>query len=69
MMYFLSNLVSEDLEYKTEEILERNWIDINQIKNMKSEEFRSYPVIERIIENLEKQNLFNLEMLVNLPKI
>ncbi len=69
MMYFLSNLVSEDLEYKTEEILERNWIDINQIKNMKSEEFRSYPVVERIIENLEKQNLFNLEMLVNLPKI
>lgn len=69
MMYFLSNLVSEDLEYKTEEIVERNWIDINQIKNMKSEEFRSYPVVERIIENLEKQNLFNLEMLVNLPKI
>lgn len=69
MMYFLSNLVSEDLEYKTEEILERNWIDINQIKNMKSEEFRSYPVVEKIIENLEKQNLFNLEMLVNLPKI
>ncbi len=63
MIHFLANLVEDSLIYNTDEILETKWIDIEEIKNMKEEEFRSYPVVKSIIENLEKQNLYDLGMI------
>lgn len=63
MIHFLANLVEDNLLYDTDEIIETKWIDIEQIKNMKEEEFRSYPVVKSIIENLEKQNLYDLNII------
>ena len=63
MIHFLANLVEDNLLYNTDEILETKWIDIEQIKNMKEEEFRSYEVVKNIIENLEKQNLYDLNII------
>lgn len=63
MIHFLANLVEDNLLYDTDEIIETKWMDIEQIKNMKEEEFRSYPVVKSIIENLEKQNLYDLNII------
>lgn len=63
MIHFLANLVEDNLLYNTDEILETKWIDIEQIKNMKEEEFRSYEVVKNILENLEKQNLYDLNII------
>lgn len=69
MMYFLSNLLTDNLKYNKEEILETEWMDISKIKNMEHEEFRSYPVIEKIIENIESRNLYSLDIFNKLSKI
>lgn len=68
MIHFLANLVEDNLLYYTDEIIETKWIDIEQIKNMKEEEFRGYPVVKSIIENLEKQNLYDLGIIENIKK-
>ncbi len=69
IMYFLSNLLTDNLKYHKEEILETKWIDLNAIKEMKQEEFRSYPVIEKIIENIESRNLYSLDIFNKLSNI
>lgn len=68
MIHFLADLVEDNLLYNTDEILETKWIDIEQIKNMKEEEFRSYEVVKNILENLEEQNLYDLNIIKDVKK-
>ena len=65
MVHFLSDLVEENLEYRTDEILETKWVSIEELKNMDEEEFRSYSVVKLIIESLEKNKLYPLEIFEN----
>lgn len=69
MIHLLADLISETMNYNTSEIMETKWIDINQIKQMKQEEFRSYPVIKFIIESLEQNRLYNLDIIENLSDL
>ena len=69
LMHFLAELVEEGFEYNTDEILGTKWLSIEEIKNMDKEEFRSYPVVENIIDSLEKNDLYKLEMYRNLPNV
>ncbi len=69
MVYFLADLEKSGLKYDTDEILETKWIDINEIRNMREEEFRSYPVIKNIIESLEERKLYELDVYKNLKII
>lgn len=69
MMHFLSDLVNEEKDYKTEEILETKWISIDEIKNMDEKEFRSSAVVNQIINDIEKQNLYDLDIVKDMPQI
>lgn len=69
MIYFLSDLLEEKLEYFTDEILETKWFTINEIKEMNKDDFRSYSVVESIIESIENKKLYDLETIKNLRDI
>lgn len=69
MFHFLADLMEDGLEYFTDEILETKWLTLNEIKNMKEDEFRSYPVIKTIIDSLENEKLYDLETIKNLQSI
>ena len=69
LMHFLANVVENNLEYDTDEILETKWISINELKNMSKDEFRSYPVIKNILKSLETQKLYELDMYEDLQNI
>ncbi len=63
MLHFLGNIIESNLPYFTDEIMETKWISIEEIKNMKEEEFRSYPVVKNIIESLENGKLYELDLI------
>lgn len=69
MMHFLSDLVNEENSYDKDEILETKWISLNEIKNMNEQEFRSSAVVKQIINDIEKQNLFDLNIVKDMPQI
>ncbi len=69
MMHFLANIIEDNLEYNTDEILETRWISINELKNMNKEEFRSYPVVKNILKSLETQELYELDLYKDLQNI
>ncbi len=69
MIHFFANLIESSVNYNKDEIEETRWVSIDEIKNMNKEEFRSYPVIKNIVENLENQKLYELELFKNLEMI
>lgn len=69
MMHFLSDLVNEENSYDKDEILETKWIRIDEIKNMDEKEFRSSAVVKQIINDIEKQNLYDLDIVKDMPQI
>ena len=69
MMHFLSDLVNEENSYDKDEILETMWISIDEIKNMDEKEFRSSAVVKQIINDIEKQNLYDLDIVKDMPQI
>lgn len=69
MMHFLSDLVNKENSYDKDEILETKWIGIDEIKNMDEKEFRSSAVVKQIINDIEKQNLFDLNIVKDMPQI
>ena len=69
LMHFLSDLVNEENSYDKDEILETKWISIDEIKNMDEKEFRSSAVVKQIINDIEKQNLYDLDIVKDMPQI
>jgi len=69
IVYFLADLLKENKSYYTDEILETKWMTIDEIKNMKKEEFRSYPVMKQLIISIENENLYQLDMIKNMANI
>ena len=63
MIHFLADLLSESNYYDKSEIMETNWFELNQIKKMKKDEFRSFPVVEFIIKSLEQGHLYNTDII------
>ncbi len=62
MFHFLSDIIEEGTDFDKDEILETRWIPISELKTMKKEEFRGYSVIKSILENLDNNNYYNLDM-------
>lgn len=69
MMYFLADLVNEEKDYKTDEILETKWVSIGEIKKMKEQELRSSEVVKQIVNSLENGSLYSLKIVKDLPKM
>ena len=66
---FLSDILEENDEYHTSEILETKWLDIEEIKRMKEDEFRSYSVVKNVLKSIEDNNFNELSIIENLYDI
>ncbi len=69
LMQFLANITEENKIYDTDEILEKKWMSINELKKMKANEFRSYPIVENVLNDIEKQNVYDLNVYKDLKNI
>ena len=69
MIHILANLVNNSIQYNKDEIIETKWIELEQLKKMKSDELRSYPVVNFIIQNLEEKKLYELDIIQNLTNL
>lgn len=69
MIHFLADVIKETMEYDINEIIETKWIELEQLKKMKEDELRSYPVVNFIIQSLEEKHLYELDIIQNLTDL
>ena len=69
MIHFLADLINDTFQYNENEIKERKWITLEQLKKMKKDELRSYPVVNFIMQNLEKKHLYHLNIIQSLTDL
>lgn len=69
MIHILADLVNNSIQYNKDEIIETKWIELEQLKKMKSDGLRSYPVANFIIQNLEGKKLYELDIIQNLTNL
>lgn len=69
MIHILAELVNDTMQYNRSEIMETKWIELEQLKKMKEDELRSYPVVNFIIQSLEEKHLYELDIIQNLTDL
>lgn len=69
MIHILAELINDTNEYDRSEIMETKWIDVEQLKKMKEESLRSYPVVNFIIQSLEEKRLYELDIIQKLKDL
>lgn len=62
---FTAEILKEDIRFDTKEILDVKWIDIDDIKNMKREEFRGYELNKKTIDDIENDNIYPIQIFDN----
>lgn len=62
LIRFLAEIVEENISFDKEEILEVEWIKIEDIKKMKKEELRGYESAIKTVEDVETNNIYPLEI-------
>lgn len=62
LMYFLAEIVQENIKFDTSEILDVKWFTMDEIKQMKPEELRGYKVNLKLIEQLENNHIYPVEL-------
>lgn len=63
---FTAELLEENMNYNKNEILEVQWIEIEEIKNMKYEQLRDYDMTIKAIEYIQNNNIYPLEIIENM---
>ncbi len=63
MIHFLGNNEKLIQKYNTDEILGIEWIDLNDLHNLDSSQFRNYDVFETIINSLLHNQIYELDLL------
>lgn len=69
MIHILADLVNDSVPYNKDEIIETKWIGLEELKRMKNDELRSYPVVNFILQNLEKKKLYEFDIIQNLTNL
>ena len=65
MIRFTADIIEENINFNTEEILDVKWIDINEVKNMTKEELRGYKTSIQFIKDYEENKIYPLEIFNN----
>jgi len=63
---FTVELLEESINYNKNEILDVQWIESEEIKNMKYEQLRDYNMAMKAIEYIENNKVYPLEILQNM---
>lgn len=59
---FVAEIIEEDIKFDKNEILDVKWLDINEIKNMTSNELRGYEANIKTLKNFEEGKIYPLEL-------
>lgn len=65
IIHFMAEMVEENNSFDEQEIMEVKWIEIEEIKKMKKEELRGYELNLKVIEDIEKNRIYPLELFDN----
>lgn len=65
MVRFTSDIIEENINFNTEEILDVKWIDIEVIKKMTREQLRGYDTSIQFIKDFEENKIYPLEIFNN----
>ena len=69
MIHFLSDLIKCKSDYATDEILETKWYDLYELKNEKKENLRNDAVVKAILENINKDKFYDLNIFTDISNI
>ena len=65
MIRFVADVIEENIKFDTEEILDVQWLNLNDVKNMTPEELRGYDTSLQFIKDYEKGKIYPLEIFNN----
>lgn len=65
LVRFTADILEENIKFDKDEILEVKWIDVEEIKNMTEKELRGYEANIKVIEDIEKNRIYPLEIFDN----
>lgn len=65
MIRFTADVVEEDIKFDTEEILDVQWLDIEDVKNMEESKLRGADLILQYIKDFEENKIYPLEIFNN----
>lgn len=65
LIRFTADILEENIKFDADEILEVKWINIEEIKNMTEKEIRAYAINIKVLEDLEQNRVYPLEILDN----
>lgn len=65
LIRFMAEIIEENIDFDTDEILDVKWIDIEDIKKMTREELRGYDVGIKTIYDIESKNIYPLDIFDN----
>ena len=63
MIHFLGSNEKLIQEYHTDEILNLEWIDLNDLTHLNPSQFRNYDVFQTIINSFLHNQLYGLDLL------
>ena len=66
LVRFIADIVGENIKFNTDEILDVKWIDISEIKNMTINEIRGYDTTNKLIKDIENNNIYPLDVISDL---
>lgn len=65
MVRFTAEIVEENIKIDPDEILDVQWLDIEQVKNMTEQELRGYDTSIQFIKDFEDKKIYPLEIFNN----
>ena len=65
MVRFTADIVEENIKFDTEEILDVQWLDIKDVKNMTNKELRGYDTSIQFIRDFEDGKIYSLDIFNN----
>ena len=65
MVTFTAEIIEENVNFNTEEILDIQWIDIEKVKKMTNKELRDSEIKIDFIKNFEENKIYPLEIFNN----
>ena len=66
---FTADIVEESIKFDTEEILDVQWLDIKDVKNMTEQELRVYDTNIQILKDFEDGKIYPLDIFNNIKYI
>ncbi len=62
---FTADIIEENIKFDTKEILDVQWLDLDEVKHMTEGELRGYDTALKDIKNFEEKKIYSLDIFDN----